>query len=180
MPNFPLLPDMEPLPKYKIIEIKSDTQTRKIALIGLITQDPQVYKHDRFGNCIIEPLNPTAARLYGDLKSKEKVDAVIPLTHQLMDEDRELAKMKLGFPLILGGHDHDMFHEVVDGCTILKVGMDAETIGIVDVVWSSSSVTTPTVTVVQKPATAYTPDPNLEKLIKKHKYVLDQLVSTRY
>jgi 2',3'-cyclic-nucleotide 2'-phosphodiesterase (5'-nucleotidase family) len=177
MPNFPLEPDMASLPKYKIIEVKGKEQTRRIALIGLITEDPHVYKNDRFGNCIIEPVNQTAARLYNDIMTKEKVDAIIPLTHQLVELDRNLAKMKVGFPLILGGHDHDKFNEVVDGCAILKVGMDAETIGIVDLVWSSPSSIAPTVKVVEKPATAYPRDPTLEHLIKKHKYVIEQLVS---
>jgi hypothetical protein len=42
-----------------------------------------------------------------------------------MAEDRALARMGLGFPLLVGGHDHDPYDEIVDGCRIVKTGCDA-------------------------------------------------------
>ena len=57
---------------------------------------------------------------------------------QVMAEDRDMARQRLGFPLILAAHDHDPYLEVVEGCCIVKTGCDAENAGIIDVTWTSS------------------------------------------
>jgi 2',3'-cyclic-nucleotide 2'-phosphodiesterase (5'-nucleotidase family) len=176
MPNLALAPDMEPLPQYKVIEVEANGHKRRIGLLGLNTEDPKCVPPGRFGNCDIDPVNDTAARFYKKLKDTEKVDTVIPLTHQYMPEDRRLAEMNVGFPVIIGGHDHSEFHEVVNGCHIIKVGMNMEKIGIVDVEWPSPHAVKPNVTVTVKDATSYPRDPEVEVLISKHKYVLEQMV----
>lgn len=50
-----------------------------------------------------------------------QADLVIPLTHQSVARDRELAAEGL-FPLILGGHDHDPYIETINNSTFIKVG----------------------------------------------------------
>ena len=61
-------------------------------------------------------VNETAARLRKILIEDEKCDLVIPMTHQVMADDRETAQKKMGFPLIIGGHDHDPYLEQVPLC----------------------------------------------------------------
>ena len=49
--------------------------------------------------------------------------------HQVMPEDRQFAEARMGFPLIIGAHDHDPYLEQVAGATIVKTGADAAMAG---------------------------------------------------
>jgi hypothetical protein len=95
---------------------------------------------------------------------------VLPITHQAVDADIELAR-SLGcpshMPLILGGHDHEPFDIAVGGdsddddcdgfidsssgnktkCRLLKAGIDAERAIVIDVVWPSAEVAAPDIDV---------------------------------
>lgn len=175
MPNLPLS-DLRPLPKYAILEVKSVDQTRRVALLGLISDDPLIYQDGRFENCVIEPVNESVERWTKELKEKERVDVVIPLTHQDMKFDRLLAQKDI-VPVILGGHDHVVYNETVNGCKIIKAGINLENIAIVDIIWNSPTATQPFVNITLKPCTSYAPDASVTQLAAKHKYVLDQLVS---
>lgn len=54
---------------------------------------------------------------------------IIALTHMDMAEDRALAEAVPGIDLILGGHDHEPLHEVVNNTLIWKTGSDFRTLG---------------------------------------------------
>ena len=185
-------------PPYKIIKVYGGggKHIRKVALIGLCTEDPHIKKHNAFGGATISPLKDTALQLYNHLITVEKVDLVIPLTHQLVELDRELAAATQGFRIILGGHDHEEYLENVDfatgqlfsvlsskelkqtspGCAIVKTGMDAKTFGICDIVWDEAGDgVVPKVSVVFKEAAAYAPDVELQSMINKHTKVLKEL-----
>jgi 5'-nucleotidase len=54
---------------------------------------------------------------------------IIALTHMDMAEDRALAEAVPDIDLILGGHDHDPMHEVVNQTLIWKTGSDFRTLG---------------------------------------------------
>ena len=65
---------------------------------------------------------------------------IIPLTHQNMPEDRRMAEAIAEdgqVPLIIGAHDHEPYHESVEGCQIIKTGCDAQAIAVIDIVWQS-------------------------------------------
>lgn len=176
MQSLPLPAGVPAMPKYKIIEISGKTQKRRIGIIGLNTEDPNCVPAGRFGNCVIEPVNETAAKLYQELMDKEKLDAIIPMTHQYMPEDRKLAAMNVGFPIIIGGHDHKPFNELINGVPIIKMGQNLENIGIVDITWPSSFSTKPIVKIASKESSMYEKDPDIVARVKKHKYVLEQMV----
>ena len=71
-------------------------------------------------------------------------DLFVPMTHQLTPEDKatgkalakhkELAKKT---PVLLGGHDHDVFIDQVGEATLVKVGADCDNIGVVDIYWDA-------------------------------------------
>lgn len=109
---------------------------KRVALLGLLTNDPALYRPGSFANAKFEPVIPTAERyanqllLKKDFTQDEKkqesttlpVDLIIPFTHQSMEDDRAFAKyfidhdredMRSCFPLILGGHDHVPFDETI-------------------------------------------------------------------
>jgi 2',3'-cyclic-nucleotide 2'-phosphodiesterase (5'-nucleotidase family) len=54
---------------------------------------------------------------------------IIALTHMDMEEDRALAQAIPDIDLIVGGHDHDPMHEIVNNTLIWKTGSDFRTLG---------------------------------------------------
>eukprot|EP00961_Rhodomonas_salina_P252695 3415620-Rhodomonas_salina.1 len=54
---------------------------------------------------------------------------------QALADDRAMAKEELGFPLIVGAHDHEPCLEQVSGAWITKAGMDAQNAVIIDIRW---------------------------------------------
>jgi hypothetical protein len=77
------------------------------------TSDKSILRDGAFGNCAIGDIESTSRELVARLREEEGVDAVIPMTHQLMHLDRSLAQKGL-FPVILGGHDHLPYLETYD------------------------------------------------------------------
>lgn len=65
----------------------------------------------------------TAEKLYSQLK--DSCDAVIAITHQLMEDDIILAQKIPGLALILGGHEHDMRYKKVGDVIITKAHANA-------------------------------------------------------
>jgi 2',3'-cyclic-nucleotide 2'-phosphodiesterase (5'-nucleotidase family) len=66
----------------------------------------------------------TAKQLYNDIK--DSVDAVVAITHQSIDEDKELAKEIPGLATIIGGHEHDQRFEKVGNIYITKALANAK------------------------------------------------------
>lgn len=169
------LPSDIRLPEYCIIEIKTVDCTRKVALLGFNTEDPSIRKKTAFGGCSVEPIYQTAQALFHKIMEHDpSVDLVIPMTHQLMPLDRELAKCNL-FPIILGGHEHVPFNEEVSGCTIVKTGMDAKNIAIIEICWPQSGDVKPTISVNMTPSSEYEDDPEVVDAVKKHQQILSEL-----
>lgn len=86
-----------------------------------------------------------------------------------------MAKEKIGFPLILGGHDHDPFLEEIDDCVIVKTGMDAKNIAVIEIIWNSTGPGVPVVKVVLKDSDELTPDPQIQLEVDQHKEILVEL-----
>lgn len=55
---------------------------------------------------------------------EEGCELVFALTHSRLPNDKRLAAQCPGLDLILGGHDHDAFREVVNGVPVIKSGTD--------------------------------------------------------
>eukprot|EP01130_Rhizamoeba_saxonica_P001927 TRINITY_DN11747_c0_g1_i1.p1 TRINITY_DN11747_c0_g1~~TRINITY_DN11747_c0_g1_i1.p1 ORF type:complete len:615 (-),score=149.82 TRINITY_DN11747_c0_g1_i1:27-1871(-) len=178
--NMPL--DVEGLdwPEYAIVDIKgTDGQiVKKVALLGVNTNSPQYYcnlPEPAFGGAQILDINETLSKFHDELE--EDFDAIIPLTHQKMAKDRKTAKLGLGFPVILGGHDHNLYHEVILDQHVIKVGQNADRIGIIDVIWLEG-VEKPKVKVQVHDADLYEPDPVVSEQIYNHKEMLRYLEKT--
>jgi len=167
-------PDDIKLPKYSIITVG----VRKIALLGLNTNDPSIYSPTAFGGAKIYPLNETCKSLYEEIKRNEPdIDLIIPLTHQIMPFDRELAElMGADIPVILGGHDHEPYLETINGCTIVKTGADAKKIGIVELYWPDDKKDTkPLLHVSFKNYNDYSKHSIVQSSIDSNKALLTQL-----
>jgi 2',3'-cyclic-nucleotide 2'-phosphodiesterase (5'-nucleotidase family) len=160
------------LPEYDIIEIESGGQKRKIGIIGVCTIDPNLYRAGAFGGAMATatPVYETAARLKKMLVEEHGCDLVIPMTHQVMAEDREMARLKMGFPVLVGGHDHDPYVEQVEGSWIVKTGCDATSAAIIDIVWPSASTPgeEPEVSVELIPVSDYAASVEMEEIVHSH------------
>ena len=127
----PLAPvDEQQLPEYCIIDVTSKKDTtkiiKKVALLGLLTNDASLYRPSAFLDAKIEPVTTCASALVDKL-APQGIALIVPLTHQSIREDREFCRTFTGraFPVVCGGHDHEVFDEVVAGSRIVKAGMDA-------------------------------------------------------
>ena len=182
MPDFPVA-----LPKYTILEVKGQTKTRKIGLLGLLCNYPGIYVKGAFGGAVpsMESVNDAAVRYRSKLYDEQAVDLVVPMTHQsIADDDRILAEMTLEdrktplFPVILGGHDHGEFLEqAASGSWIVKAGSDAHKTSIVDITWDDETTSLPQVTIELVETKKWPEDPEVKATAERHQAVLNALDS---
>lgn len=97
---------------------------RKFGLMGLIEEEwlATLATLER-SDIIYEDYVEVARRLCGQLRA-EGADAVIALTHMRTPNDRRLAQEVPELDLILGGHDHEVYGQVVNGVPVIKSGTD--------------------------------------------------------
>ena len=124
---------LDSLQKFATFQIGS----RWCVLGGFLTEDPSIYAPSLHPP--IDPVNEsitatweagtTSLRQGGELKADEYPSLFLPMTHQLMKDDQETARIISSHPtlaprtpIILAGHDHEPFEEAVEGSLIVKVG----------------------------------------------------------
>eukprot|EP00960_Hanusia_phi_P043702 756207-Hanusia_phi.AAC.8 len=155
--------------RYDVVTCPGGT---RVGLLGLLLQEPGAFRDSTFKGHIIEQVVPSARRAADELR-KEGVDVIIPLTHQSMESDVKLANSELGFPLILGGHEHEVMVQDINGTTIVKAGCNCENVAICDV-WieqNSSHKVISKDTRIQN-ITNSEQDPMMAQILEKHLHVL--------
>ncbi len=65
-------------------------------------------------------------------KLKDSCDAVIAITHQLMEDDIKLARQIPGLTLIMGGHEHERHYAKIGNVYITKADANARSAYIID------------------------------------------------
>ncbi|KAJ3291836.1 hypothetical protein HDU79_002001 [Rhizoclosmatium sp. JEL0117] len=170
--NIPAMPIDEKNKAKVVPRVILNVGSKKVALIGLCTNVLTSFKPGPFGKSTILPLKETAVSLSQEF-TEQGIDLVIPLTHQEMPLDRDLAKTNL-FPIILGGHDHDVYHETFQDSQVIKTGMDAIKFAIIDVTWQDG-VAKPSVTVTLKDTSEYPENPEIGEVAKKHESIITSL-----
>ena len=80
----------------------------------------------------------TAKKIVKQLRKKEKVHAVIGLTHLSMTQDKKLTGCA-DFDLILGGHEHTLLQGAANGTPIFKMTADAREMGKFNLTFDSAS-----------------------------------------
>jgi 2',3'-cyclic-nucleotide 2'-phosphodiesterase (5'-nucleotidase family) len=163
---------------HDIIEVSNGRgMTKKVGILGLLTHDPSLYRPGAFGNALIEPILPFTEKYIAEFKSK--VDVMIPMTHARITEDRSFCAHFGGevFPVVLGGHDHELYDELQRGTRIVKAGSDAEKAAVIDLKWDGdeSTTTVPTVSVQIIPTSDFAPDPIVAKRVEAHHQILQEL-----
>ena len=105
--------------------------TLKIGILGIVTcKTPYLAYPSK--ETIFKDYNPIIKDILHKM-TEEGVDFIIALTHIRMSEDIELAR-NFGdkIDVILGGHDHTPFQQIVNNTLIMKCGQNAEWLGKID------------------------------------------------
>jgi 2',3'-cyclic-nucleotide 2'-phosphodiesterase (5'-nucleotidase family) len=114
----------EPIPETFILTVKDEDGTSaKIGFIG-ITLPFTKTNYVTYADPLL-----TAETLYNRIK--DSCDAVVAITHQLMDDDIQLAQKIPGLALIMGGHEHDMRFQKAGNVNITKAHANARSAYIV-------------------------------------------------
>ncbi|WP_437855252.1 5'-nucleotidase C-terminal domain-containing protein [Sorangium sp. So ce363] len=178
------MPSFAPaLPTHEILDVSSPGgRTVRIGLLGLLVHVKGLYRRDAFGGIDIEPANEAALRWTRRLLRDEGCACVIPITHQSRDQDLELARAQRDprFPVILGGHEHEVILDDVDGCWVVKAGTDAESAAIIDLVWPAMAPPAgapdlPAVTVRIEEVGAHPEDPAMRARVDRHMQIVRDL-----
>jgi 2',3'-cyclic-nucleotide 2'-phosphodiesterase (5'-nucleotidase family) len=171
------------LPTSQIIEVQGPgTRRVRVGLVGVVMDDPAVYRPRPFDGTALVPPNDAAIRAAMHLVAEEGCACVLPLTHQALDADRALAKDPRAprFPVIIGGHEHTPTLERIDGSWLVKAGCDATHAVIVDLVWPAEAPTAgqpdwPEVAVRLEDAAPYAEDAALRARVDGHMRVVQAL-----
>jgi 2',3'-cyclic-nucleotide 2'-phosphodiesterase (5'-nucleotidase family) len=167
------------LPTARILEVGHAGSRRvRVGLVGVVMDDAAVYRADPFGGATLLPANATALHAAAHLVDAEGCACVIPLTHQPMDADRELARAPQSpraprFPVIVGGHEHVVDIEEIAGSWLVKAGSDAVHAVIVDLTWPPGAPAPgqpdlPEVRVRLDDVARYAEDPSLRLRVDGH------------
>jgi 5'-nucleotidase len=160
---------------HDVVEVSNGHDTRSVGLLGLLTEDPSVYRPGVFAGATIVPILSATEQYMNRVMDQLDLDLVIPLTHQRMNDDRNfMRKFQSKFPLILGGHDHEVYDETIDGSRIVKTGMDGENTAIYDIIWTNNH-TDPKINMKMIPTNSYPADKEMKRRVACHERILEEL-----
>ena len=112
-------------------------------------------------------------KLVNSLRSKDKVDAVVLLSHNGMDVDLKLASRVTGIDVILGGHTHDAVPQPIGvanagGTTLVtNAGSNGKFLGVLDLDLAKGSVRDIRYRLLPVFTELLKPDPAMQALIEK-------------
>jgi 2',3'-cyclic-nucleotide 2'-phosphodiesterase (5'-nucleotidase family) len=160
---------MEYQKPFEILEVTSPdgSQTRKVGLIAVLSNDPALYKHFRdpgpFGGAkILDPWE--TLKEYKEMLENPpySCDLVIPLQHMYVPDDHKTCHM-FDFPVILSGHDHHRVDETIEGSRLLKPGLDGIYATVLEICWDKSDSENPVISARFVKTSDWEPDPILDE-----------------
>lgn len=126
----------------------------RVALLGLLSDEPGIFRDGTFRGLEIQNTTDSLEACYHELvkpgtpdrKAKALADWILPLTHQTIHRDEDIARRLLdlqqGTSLVLGGHEHTRMevqvthNESSAHATILKSGSDVEGVNVIDLTFN--------------------------------------------
>ncbi len=172
--NLPIVgPEGNYLPKYDIIEVGN----HKVALAGFCTNDTDIFRPGI--NLTIQPIFDALKDTWSECANSAEI--IIPLTHQTIAEDRELAtkieqddQIKSKIPVIIGGHEHEIYIEEIAQSFIVKAGSDAKNVLVTDIWWSKDDQVHSAIHLL--PASHFDADPNAQMFVEKTEKFMGSLM----
>lgn len=180
------------LPTSDVIVVRASTRADerkneaprevRVGLVGVVMDDLTVYRRVPFGGARLLPANQAACDERARLMASG-CSTVIALTHQPLPDDRALARalpVNQGFPLILGGHEHQASLEREGSTVIVKAAADAVSVGVTDLVWPASTESQgdgPTVSAVLVDVAAFAERGDVRAKVDAHMKRVDELSS---
>lgn len=159
--------------KYDIIQVGE----HKVTFSGFCTNNTDIFRPGI--DLTIQPIFEALQETWAECKNEATI--LIPLTHQTIAEDRELAtqieaseELRCKVPVILGGHEHEIYIEEISQSLIVKAGSDAKNVVVVDVWWSVDGNLESAVHLL--PATHFDADPNAQMFVEKTQKLLGSLM----
>ncbi len=151
------------LPKYDIVEVGD----RRVAFAGFCTNNTDIFRPGT--NLTIQPIFEALQETWS--KCESTATMIIPLTHQTMSDDRVLSTqidqdthLSGHVPVILGGHEHEIYIEKIGQSLIVKAGADAVNVVVVDVWWDQQGKNHSAVHLL--PASHFDADPNTQIFVE--------------
>ena len=154
------------------------SQSRKIGLISMLTDQPGLYRPGAFGGAKIEDPWVTARTYVDQLEKEHHVDVVVPLCHLYEPQDEKTCQ-EFDFPVVISGHDHHTVDRMISGSRLVKAGSDGHKCAIIDITWATKEQKAPTITVQLVTVSDWTPDASLQKEVDSCLSVLDTLKHTQ-
>lgn len=120
----------------------------RVGLLGLMSDESSMFRDGTFRGAPIGDVTECFTNVYKELVvDGQQADWLLPLTHQSLDRDKELAAHMLqvqpGANAIIGGHEHEPFDIVVQDpndnnesssyTRILKSGTNANGVSLIDI-----------------------------------------------
>lgn len=161
------------LPKYDIIEVGE----HKVAFAGFCTDNTDIFRPGI--DLTIQPIFEAIKATWAECQNLAEI--FIPLTHQTIAEDRELAtqidqdeQLQGKVPVIVGGHEHEIYIEEIAQSFIVKAGADAKSALVTDIWWSADGQLQTAVHLL--PASHFEADPRTQVYVDKTERFLGSLM----
>lgn len=166
-------PELEFLPKSCTVPVGD----RTVLFAGFLGANTTIYPPSKCP--AIQSVEEAMAAVWQ--ASTQPVDLFVPLTHQLVSEDRITMKwlhqndeLRSSTPIILGGHDHELTVLESGSCTLLKCGCDCDNLGVVDIFWDFEGARHQRIEII--PIDEFPPDPELLEWTKQqHAFVASMM-----
>ncbi len=114
----------------------------KIGVFGMMTPDFLRVCSPGDGTTVNQDIISVAQKAVDSLL-EEKCDLIIALTHIGIELDRQLAKEVAGIDIIVGGHDHQYFHETQGNTIIVQDGSRGEYLGVLRFTFTDGKIVNP-------------------------------------
>jgi 5'-nucleotidase len=106
----------------------------KIGIFGIAGEDWLGILSDHYENELVyEDVGRHSQKMCKILVEEHHCDMVIALTHMRVPQDKKLPNEAPRIDIILGGHDHIVFKEIINGIPVLKDGDNFKTVGVIEV-----------------------------------------------
>ncbi|CAN5767559.1 5'-nucleotidase C-terminal domain-containing protein [soil metagenome] len=117
-----------------------------------------------------------AKEVYNQLK--DSVDAVIAITHQTMEEDKQLAKEIPGLAMIVGGHEHDQHSVKIGNVGITKAMANAKSAYVLRLIIDKESHTVKVRSLLEKIDSSVAVDSETNAVVQRWVKIADDSYSS--